>query len=78
QVLEEATAAGVKAVLNFAPVQLHPKPGIKVKNVDLAISLESLSYFLARPGAEHALDSFGEFLSTETETKENGSARPAR
>ncbi len=78
QVLEEATLAGVKAVLNFAPVQLHPQPGIKLKNVDLAISLESLSYFLARPGTETAMDGFSEFLSAEAETKENGSARPAR
>lgn len=49
KLLEEVTAAGVKAVLNFAPVRLHAKPGIKIKHVDFAISLESLSYFLAQP-----------------------------
>ena len=42
-------SAGVKAVLNFAPVPLHARLGVKVKTVDLTISLESLSYFLARP-----------------------------
>ncbi len=73
QVLDEATAAGVKAVLNFAPVQLDPKPGVKVKNVDLAISLESLSYFLARPITDIA--DFHEFLGSEGDSKENGSAR---
>lgn len=73
QVLEEATVAGVKAVLNFAPVQLDPKPGVKVKNVDLAISLESLSYFLARPITDIA--DFHEFLGAEGDSKENGSAR---
>jgi redox-sensing transcriptional repressor len=51
QVLEDATAAGVKAVLNFAPIRLHAKPGVKVKHVDLSVSLESLSYFLERGGA---------------------------
>jgi redox-sensing transcriptional repressor len=48
-VLNQAMAAGVKAVLNFAPARLRARPGVKVKNVDLTISLESLSYFLARP-----------------------------
>jgi hypothetical protein len=30
---------------------LHARLGVKVKTVDLTISLESLSYFLARPQA---------------------------
>ncbi|HEY6188911.1 MAG TPA: redox-sensing transcriptional repressor Rex [Pyrinomonadaceae bacterium] len=49
RVLNQIMAAGVKAVLNFAPVRLHARLGVKVKTVDLTISLESLSYFLARP-----------------------------
>jgi redox-sensing transcriptional repressor len=49
KLLDEVTAAGIKAVLNFAPVRLQPKPGVKIKHVDFAISLESLSYFLAQP-----------------------------
>lgn len=52
QVLDRVTAAGIKAVLNFAPVVLNPKAGVKVKNVDLSVSLESLSYFLAHPSNE--------------------------
>ena len=49
RVLNQVMSAGVKAVLNFAPVRLHARLGVKVKSVDLTISLESLSYFLARP-----------------------------
>lgn len=49
QVFEQVMNAGIRAVLNFAPVLLHPRPGIKVKTVDMSVSLESLSYFLARP-----------------------------
>jgi redox-sensing transcriptional repressor len=52
RVLEEVTEAGVRAVLNFAPIHLNPRHGVKVKNVDLTISLESLSYFLANPSDE--------------------------
>ena len=45
-------AAGVKAVLNFAPAPLKARLGVKVKTVDLTTSLESLSYFLAQPGTK--------------------------
>lgn len=38
--------AGVCAVLNFAPVQLRSRRGVKVRSVDLRINLESLSYYL--------------------------------
>ncbi len=49
RVLNQVTAGGVKAVLNFAPASLSARLGVKVKTVDLTTSLESLSYFLARP-----------------------------
>ena len=39
-------AAGVCAVLNFAPIQIRLRRGVKVKSVDLRINLESLSYYL--------------------------------
>lgn len=51
RVLNQVMSAGVKAVLNFAPARLHARPGVKLKTVDLTISLESLSYFLACPPA---------------------------
>jgi redox-sensing transcriptional repressor len=38
--------AGLNAILNFAPVQLKLRPGVKVKSVDLRINLESLSFHL--------------------------------
>lgn len=45
--VDRLVAAGVTAVLNFAPVQLHVPEGIDVKNVNLAVELETLSYALA-------------------------------
>jgi redox-sensing transcriptional repressor len=45
-VYDELVRAGVVAVLNFAPVQLRLTSGVKVRNVDLRINLESLSYHL--------------------------------
>ena len=45
-------SSGVKAVLNFSPGSLKVPPGVKLKNVDLTVSLESLSFFLARAESE--------------------------
>ena len=46
--------AGIKAILNFSPGTLKVPPGVKLKNVDLTVSMESLSFFLAR--GEEAVD----------------------
>ena len=53
EVLEQVTSSGIKAVMNFAPMPLRVKGDVKIKNVDLTISLESLSYFLAKPNAKN-------------------------
>lgn len=37
---------GIKAILNFAPVQLSVPEDVSVKNVNLALELEALSYAL--------------------------------
>lgn len=47
-VLEKVAQAGIKAVLNFAPTPLKSDGGVKLKTVDLTISLEGLSYFLVQ------------------------------
>jgi redox-sensing transcriptional repressor len=46
-VLNLVVASGIKAVLNFSPGTLEVPPEIKLKSVDLTVSLESLSFFLA-------------------------------
>lgn len=38
--------AGIKAVLNFAPVRVKRRAGVLLKNVDLRINLEELAFFL--------------------------------
>lgn len=52
-VLEVVVQAGIKAVLNFAPTPLKAPGNVKLKTVDLTISLEGLSFFLAKPSVEH-------------------------
>lgn len=56
-VAERLVAAGVRAFLNFAPVQLQLPPEITVRNVNLAMELEGLSYALTnreRNGADES------------------------
>ena len=47
-VVNTAVQAGIRAILNFSPGSLKVPPGVKLKNVDLTVSMESLSFFLAR------------------------------
>jgi redox-sensing transcriptional repressor len=45
-VLDRVVAAGIKAVLNFAPVQLQAPGDVTVKTVNMAMELEGLSFAL--------------------------------
>ena len=47
-VVDQVVAAGIKAVLNFSPGALKVPRDVKLKNVDLTVSLESLSFYLAQ------------------------------
>ena len=38
-------AAGIRSVLNFAPISLAPRAGCRIKSVDLRIPLEELCFF---------------------------------
>ena len=48
RVVDLVIAAGIKAVLNFSPGTLQVPADVKLKSVDLTVSLESLSFYLAR------------------------------
>ncbi len=41
-------SAGVRAIMNFAPVKLVLPPGVSVRHVDMAVELEGLSFALAQ------------------------------
>jgi len=51
-VVNLVVASGIKAVLNFSPGTLEVPADVKMKSVDLTVSLESLSFFLARADGE--------------------------
>lgn len=39
--------SGIKAILNFAPVMIEVPEGVELKNVDLSMFLEILSYYMS-------------------------------
>ena len=47
-VTDQLVAAGVNAILNFAPTQLSVPKRVKVQNVDLSVMLKTLSFYTAR------------------------------
>ena len=47
QVLKAVVQAEINAVLNFSPGALRVPDDVKLKSVDLTVSLESLSFYLA-------------------------------
>ena len=48
ELVDRVVAAGVKAVLNYAPAQLRLPSDVALRNVSMLVELESLSYALAR------------------------------
>jgi redox-sensing transcriptional repressor len=46
--IERLVAAGVRAILNFAPVRVHTPDGVLVRQVDLSSELMALSFHLDR------------------------------
>ncbi|MCI0433393.1 MAG: redox-sensing transcriptional repressor Rex [Gemmatimonadetes bacterium] len=47
EVVDRVVGAGVRAILNFAPVKLDVPAGVALKNVNMAVELEALSFALA-------------------------------
>ncbi len=49
--IQAVAAGGLKAILNFSPGNFRVPRGVKLKNMDLTVSLESLSFFLVQGDA---------------------------
>jgi redox-sensing transcriptional repressor len=49
-VASRAAAAGVPAILNFAPVKLEVAPHVVVRSMDVSLELEGLSFLLSSSG----------------------------
>ena len=47
-VADRLVAAGLRAILNFAPARVKVPKDVRLQNVDLSIELENLSFYLAQ------------------------------
>jgi redox-sensing transcriptional repressor len=48
EVAEKLIAAGVQAILNYAPIILHLPPNVEVQNIDPLIQLQHMTYYLEK------------------------------
>lgn len=48
---DRLAAAGIRAILNFTPVNLRLPPAVKLNTVDLTVQMENLAFFLSNPDA---------------------------
>lgn len=51
QVINILVAAGIKAILNYAPIAPQVPPGVHVRQVDPVLELQSMTYYLKDRGA---------------------------
>ena len=59
QVTERLVAAGVNSILNFAPVRLQAPEGVAVRQVDLGVELQILSYYGLHAGGQASYEQSG-------------------
>jgi redox-sensing transcriptional repressor len=45
-VVDQLVDAGIKAILNYAPVSLSVPPDVRVQHIDPAVHLQSMTYYL--------------------------------
>jgi redox-sensing transcriptional repressor len=47
EVVDLLTGCGVRAILNYAPIAPHVQGGVRIRNIDPVISLQSMTYYLS-------------------------------
>jgi redox-sensing transcriptional repressor len=76
-VLDQVSATGIRAVLNFCPVRLRVPEGVELATVDLKVRLEGLAYRLSRGGRreESGPDARGPLAKRKSSRRRKGKAR---
>ena len=46
QVADNLVRAGIKAILNYAPITLNVPPGIQIQYIDPVMHLQKMTYYL--------------------------------
>jgi redox-sensing transcriptional repressor len=48
-IVDDLVTAGIKAILNYAPITVTVPPGVHVQYIDPVLHLQHMSYYLQRP-----------------------------
>ena len=59
-VCDQFVRGGVRAIVNFAPARLDVPPSVRLRNVDLALELEALAFYLGRNGEARGISNHHE------------------
>ncbi len=46
EVIDRLTESGVRAILNYAPIIAQAQQGMKIRNIDPVLGLQSMTYYL--------------------------------
>ncbi len=45
-VVDQLVACGIRAILNYAPIIPHVREGVRIRNIDPVLSLQSMTYYI--------------------------------
>ena len=46
EVVDRLVACGIRAILNYAPIIPHVREGVRIRNIDPVLSLQSMTYYI--------------------------------
>ncbi len=46
EVIDQLVACGIRAILNYAPIIPHVREGVRIRNIDPVLSLQSMTYYI--------------------------------
>ena len=46
EVVDQLVACGIRAILNYAPTIPHVREGVRIRNIDPVLSLQSMTYYI--------------------------------
>lgn len=49
-VIDVLVESGVKVILNYAPIAAHVPPGVRIKDIDPVLALQSMTFYLKAAG----------------------------
>ena len=50
--VDQLVACGIRAILNYAPIIPHVREGVKIRNIDPVLSLQSMTYYINSPNED--------------------------